>query len=196
MRASTVIVLGLSGAAFAYVATRAVEEGGISEAFDAIQSDIEEIVGPIERLVERFEGWSPTPYKDEAGLWTIGYGHLIKQGDGFWHPEWNPDGIQEIDRVAGAALLASDMRDAENAVTNSVKVPLTENQRAALVSLAFNIGSGAFAGSTLVKKLNAGDFDGAASEFPVWNKVRVNGTLTVSNGLAKRRAAEREIFLA
>lgn len=196
MQTRTFFLLAISGAAFAYVATRAVQEGGIEEGFAAIEKDIEAVTGPIERLVERFEGWSETPYLDEAGLWTIGYGHLIVAGDGYWHPEHNPDGIKKIDRAQGAAQLAKDMRTAENAVSQYVTVPITENQRAALVSLAFNIGAGAFGGSTLVKKLNAGDVAGAAEQFKVWNKVTKDGTLVASAGLTSRRATERETFLS
>lgn len=196
MRASTVFIFGVSCAAAFYVATRSVQKGGFIDGLQAIEEDIASVTGPIERLVVRFEGWSSTPYRDQAGLWTIGYGHLIVAGDGFYHPELNPDGIREIDRVQGSALLAADMRTAENAVTKYVIVPITENQRAALVSLAYNIGAGAFGSSTLVKKLNAGDVQGAAEQFDVWNKVKQNGILVASDDLTKRRALEKETFLA
>jgi lysozyme len=73
--------------------------------------------------------------------------------------------------------------------------PLTQSQFDALVSLTFNIGGGEFAKSTLLGNLNSGDLAGAAEQFPVWNKVRVDGVLQVSEGLVIRRAEERCTFL-
>jgi len=95
------------------------------------------------------------------------------------------------------ALYIADTARAQQAVNIAVAVPLTDSQNAALVSLAYNIGATAFANSTLVKKLNLGDYEGAADQFLVWNKVRdENNVLVVSAGLVKRRKREQEIFLA
>ena len=86
---------------------------------------------------------------------------------------------------------AHDLKRFESSVNNLVKVPLTQNQFDALVSLTYNIGSGNFASSTLLKKLNAKDYQGAADQFPRWNKAKGK----VLNGLTRRRAAERALFL-
>ena len=79
----------------------------------------------------------------------------------------------------------------EKTVNDLVKVPLTQNQFDALVSLTYNIGTGAFEKSTLLKKLNTGDYQGAADQFTVWNK----GGGKVLQGLVNRRAKEKEVFL-
>jgi lysozyme len=71
---------------------------------------------------------------------------------------------------------------------------LNENQRIALASLIFNIGSGAFSGSTLLKKLNEKDYNGASLQFPMWNKSRVNNVLLPNPVLTKRRFEEQFIF--
>lgn len=84
-----------------------------------------------------------------------------------------------------------DLKEFENTVNTSVKVPLTQNQYDALVSLSYNIGSSAFKNSTLLKKLNSGDYKGAAEQFLVWNKVNSKKV----QGLVNRREAERNLFI-
>ena len=84
-----------------------------------------------------------------------------------------------------------DLAKFEKTVNESVTVPLTQNQFDALVSLTYNIGSGAFNNSTLLKKLNKGDYQGAADQFLVWNKAGGK----VMKGLVRRREAERALFL-
>jgi lysozyme len=76
-------------------------------------------------------------------------------------------------------------------VDSIVKVTLSDEQKAALISFAYNVGQTALKGSTLLKKLNAGDIEGAANEFPRWNKAAGK----VMNGLTKRREGERALFL-
>ena len=83
------------------------------------------------------------------------------------------------------------MKEFESTVNTSVKAPLTQNQYDALVSLSYNIGSNAFKNSTLLKKLNSGDYKGAAEQFLVWNKVNSKRV----QGLVNRREAERNLFL-
>lgn len=138
-------------------------------------------------IIKQFEGFSLKPYKDSAGRWTVGYGHLLRPNEP----------IAPITQARADELLEQDMKNARDAVT-AVKIPLTENQHAALVSLAFNIGAAAFRNSTLVKKLNARDFAGAADEFPRWNKITdpATGQKIQSAGLSNRRAQEKEIFTA
>ena len=150
------------------------------------------------RLVKYFEGLSLTVYQDEAGLWTIGWGHLVKPGDPY-HP-YGP--VTEITQEQADALLAQDMASARSIVAQFVTVPLTGNQRAALESLVFNVGPGnpgvrdgivwlkSGQPSTLLRKLNAGDYAGAATEFGRWNMAGGQ----VSNGLIARRATERQTF--
>lgn len=132
-------------------------------------------------LIKRFEGLRLTAYKCPAGVWTIGYGHT--------------SGVREGDRCTGEqaeAWLAADVLESERAVDYLVKVPLTDNQRGALVSLVFNVGGGNFTASTLLKKLNAGDYAGAAAEFRRWNKAGGK----VLPGLTTRRQAEAALFLS
>jgi lysozyme len=125
-------------------------------------------------------------YPDAGGRLTIGWGHLIQPGE-----DWlkDPRGIT-IDQAE--TLLSQDIARVESAIDSLVTVPLTANQRDALISLIFNIGIGAFSASTLLKKLNAGDYEGAAVEFPRW---KYAGGVE-SAGLLARRAAEQSVFLA
>lgn len=190
MRARVLLVGAVVGGLAAYLFARQV----VPDRLEVVEMSLRAGLG---ELLARFEGFSSTPYQDQAGLWTIGFGHLIVPGDGFWHPVHNPAGAREITVEEARELKALDAAEALDAVSRCVRVPLTENQRDALVSLAYNIGAGAFCSSTLVKKLNAGDYVGAAEWFAPWNKVRDpdTGDLVVSAGLTKRRAQEREIFL-
>lgn len=131
-------------------------------------------------LIKRFEGVRLNAYLDSVGIPTIGVGHIagVKMGDTVT--------MQEADD-----MLSADLRDSEDAVNMNTRIDLTQNQFDALVSLTFNIGGGAFSRSTLLKRLNAGDIQGAADQFLVWN--RAGGRRI--QGLANRRAAERELFL-
>ncbi len=137
------------------------------------------------RFVTDAEGFSATPYRD-AGGWSIGYGHYMG----------TTPSLQYVDEMGALRLLESDMTSAQNAVNSRVHVQLTQNQFDALTSLAYNIGAGNFGGSTLVQLLNAGDYAGAADQFGVWNKARIDGTLVVVPALVARRASERDLFLS
>lgn len=190
-RVSRVLFFAGFGGLLAYLVSRQVAPDKIGELEMSVSSKLGE-------LLARFEGFSDKPYLDQAGRWTIGFGHLIVPGDGFWHPQHNPTGIEFISVEDARALKEQDAATAINAVESCVFVPLTENQRNALVSLAYNIGASAFCGSSVVRALNAGDVEGAADAFRAWNKVRDpdTGALVVSAGLVKRREQERELFLA
>lgn len=133
-------------------------------------------------LVKSFEGLSLKVYKDAVGLPTIGYGHLIKKGEVF-----TTISLQEAED-----LLRKDLKQFEEGVSTSVKVALTQNQFDALVSFAFNLGMGNLNSSTLLKKLNAGDVQGASLEFVRWNRA---GNKILA-GLTRRRLAEKELFLS
>jgi lysozyme len=132
-------------------------------------------------LIKRFEGLRLTAYKCPAGVYTIGYGHTngVQRG-------------QRCTELQAELWLMDDLREAEQAVDYLTRVPLTDNQRGALVSFVFNVGGGNFAASTLLKKLNAGDYAGAASEFARWNKTGGK----ILPGLTTRRQAEAVLFLS
>jgi lysozyme len=140
-------------------------------------------------LIKQFEGVKLDAYPDPAtgaAPWTIGYGHT--------GPEVRP-GLRWTQAQADQALLA-DVARFERDVTQLVTVVISQNQFDALVSFAYNVGSDIDADniaeglgdSTLLHKLNAGDVEGAAAEFPKWNKQKLPG-------LTRRRAAERDLFL-
>lgn len=135
-------------------------------------------------LTKHFEGCSLTAYQDQAGVWTIGYGHTqgVTKGDIC---------TQEL----ADAWLETDIQAARLAIKACVDVEVSQCQFDALSDFIFNLGAWVFHSSTLLKKLNAGDYAGAADEFLRWNKVRINGVLTVSAGLTRRREAERKMFL-
>ena len=129
-----------------------------------------------------YEGLGLEAYLDSANIWTIGYGTIIRNG-----VKVKKGDTCTIEQAK--AYMASDLKSFEAAV-NKVKVPLNQNQYDALVSLTYNIGVNAFANSTLLKKLNAQDYKGAAAQFVVWNKVKGR----ILQGLVNRRAKERKLF--
>ena len=134
------------------------------------------------RLVQEFEGCRLDAYRCPAGIPTIGYGATgpdIRMG-----MVWTQEQADE--------RLAEDLARFAAGVERLVQVDLTDNQFAAIVSFAFNVGLGALRDSTLLRKLNAGDYLGAADQLPRWNK----GGGRVLAGLTRRRAAERGLFLA
>lgn len=140
-------------------------------------------------LIKAHEGLRLEAYPDPAHGWavpTVGYGHTTAAG---------PPKVERGMRIteAGATeILRADLRKFERYVQDAVKVPLNQNQFDALVSFTFNLGPGNLRKSTLLRKLNARDYAGAADQFLVWNKAGGK----VLNGLTKRRAAERALFLA
>ena len=144
-------------------------------------------------LIKSFESCRLKAYPDPGTggePWTIGWGHTGR--------EVKP-GLIWTQQQADKALI-EDLMQFEQDVNDLVKVNINQNQFDALVSFAFNVGSDidddtlaeGLGDSTLLKKLNAGDYHGAADEFPKWNKSD-GKTLT---GLIRRRAAERELFLS
>lgn len=145
----------------------------------------------IERLrtfIEKHEGRKNYAYKDTAGKWTIGVGHLIKLPSEEWML------TQMLGEKQINDLFEKDIQTAQNAVKRLVKVPLTDGQKIALISFVFNLGEGNFQTSTLLSKLNRKDYEGAANEFPKWVNSRVNGVLTFTQGLYNRRIDEQKIF--
>jgi lysozyme len=147
------------------------------------------------KLIARFEGWRATPYNDPSGYSTVGYGHLIARRNvnaadrrGIWVKGQDHAGV--LTPAEGLALLRQDASIASAVVQSSVKVPLTQNQRDALIAFTFNVGTGAFKDSTLLRKLNHKDYRGAASEFGTWTH---SGGRELP-GLVTRRKAEAALF--
>lgn len=144
----------------------------------------------IKELVSREEGLRLTVYQDQAGKWTIGYGHLIKPGEKFY--PYGP--IKTITREEADKIFAQDIAEAEACVKNNVHVPLTENQYAALVSFVFNVGCNAFRQSTLRRYLNARD-PRAADEFKKWvYATKPSGEKIWLTSLVNRRLREHQLF--
>lgn len=137
-------------------------------------------------LIKEFEGCKLTAYQDSVGVWTIGYG---------WTQPVDGKPIRAgmtIKQETAERLLKTGLVSYENDVSRLVKVGLTQGQFDALVSFMYNLGSRSLSTSTLLRKLNAGDYAGAADEFLRWNKAGGK----VLNGLTRRREAERALFLS
>ena len=145
-------------------------------------------------LLKQWEGFKLNVYNDSAGLPTIGVGHLITQSE-------RNSGSIVIDGVAvkyagGLTqqqvldLLSQDVKPAEQSVNNGVKVPLDQNQFDALVSFTFNVGGGAFAGSTLLKVLNQQQYTEVPNQFLRWTKAGGK----VVQGLVNRRHNEIKLW--
>ena len=100
-----------------------------------------------------------------------------------------------VTEAEGEAMFAAELAKCEAAVTRLVTVDLNQNEFDALVSFVYNCGEGALQRSTILKRLNKNDREGAAKAFHAWNKARVNGKLTVLRGLTSRRASEAALFL-
>ena len=137
-------------------------------------------------LIKEFEGFSATPYKCPAGIWTIGYG-ATKDREG------NPVTINHPDVTDKQAteLLKKDIIEAEKAVKDLTSTPLCQFQFDALVSFCYNLGYGSYESSTLRKMVNNRDFDKASEEFARW----IYAAGKPLDGLIKRRAAEAALFM-
>lgn len=135
-------------------------------------------------FIKQRELLSLVVYYDSAGLPTIGYGHLIKSGERY----------TKITKEQAEELLSKDSQVGVLAINQLVKVDINQSQFDALASFIFNVGVTAFRNSTLLKKLNAGDFEAAKKEFSRWDKVTINGQKVSNNGLAYRRKLESELW--
>lgn len=132
------------------------------------------------KLTEQFEGLRLSAYQDQVGVWTIGYGHT--------GADVTPD--LTITQAQAEQLLLDDVGSASKCVNGCVTVALTQDEFNALVDFVFNLGAGAFQGSTLLRDLNGGDFAGAAAQFDAWDHA---GGAVVA-GLLRRRQAETALF--
>lgn len=134
-------------------------------------------------FIKREEGERLLAYPDSVGVWTIGVGHTgtvdgkpIAKG-------------MTITPAQSTSLLLGDLAWVESAINGNVKVPLTQNQYDALCSFVFNVGRTAFVNSTLLKKLNAKDYQGAADQLLQWKRAG-----KIADLLLPRRKRERELF--
>jgi lysozyme len=137
-------------------------------------------------LIKEFEGFEEKAYRDPVGILTIGYGTTKAAGVGI-----DPQLGMTITQDDAERYLQLAVQKFAAKIEDMIDVPVTDNQFGALVSLAYNIGPSALAKSTVMKRLNAGDYQGAADAFAMWNKAGGK----VLAGLTRRRAAERALFL-
>ncbi|OTG87179.1 lysozyme [Acinetobacter sp. ANC 4558] len=135
-------------------------------------------------LIREFEGFRANAYLDSAGIWTIGFGTIkingkpVKKGD-------------TCTKEQAEQWLKLDCLWVDACLDKYITIVVTQNQFDALASLVYNIGETAFKSSTLLTKLNAGDFKAAADNFDRW----VNAGGKRLQGLVNRRAKEKELFL-
>ncbi len=141
-------------------------------------------------IIKLFEGFRASPYLDSGGIPTIGYGTILY-----------PDGSKvtmgdpAITDAEATSYLSFQMSQKSAQIAPLLQKPASLHQAAAMLSLTYNIGSGAFQGSTVLRLFNAGDIPGSADAFLMWDKATVDGKLVVVQGLLNRREQERTIFL-
>jgi len=133
-------------------------------------------------LTKKFEGLRLAAYQDQVGVWTIGYGHTGREVHG---------GLAITEEHADV-LLESDIASAVACVNRAVTAEISQCQFDALVDFVFNLGCARLLGSTLLRHVNAGEFDLAAAQFPLWDHA---GGVVVP-GLLARRNAEMSLFLS
>ncbi|HEY2070240.1 MAG TPA: lysozyme [Rhizomicrobium sp.] len=146
-------------------------------------------------IIKQFEGFRGAPYKDSAGIPTIGYGTIL------YPPA--PQGTGKSVTMGDAPVTddqATQFLSYEMSLKSAQIAPLftrmpSLHQAAAMLSLTYNIGTGAFKSSTVLRQFNAGNFPESADAFLMWDKATVNGQKVVVDGLHNRRVQERTIFL-
>jgi lysozyme len=135
-------------------------------------------------LIRRFEGFRASAYRDAAGIWTIGFGHTSAAGA----PHVRPG--MKISRKEAEQILARDVSLFARGVRELLDVELGDCQFSALVSFAYNVGLAAFRGSSVLRAVNAGQFQAVPGLMVLW--VKAGGK--VVPGLVARRAAEATLF--
>lgn len=135
-------------------------------------------------LIKGYEGLRMSAHYTPNEEWTVGYGHTASARHGLSVTEGDAE-----------RLLRQDVQPIEKLIADTVRAPLNQNEHDAIVSLVFNIGEENWKRSTVLRKLNEGDKLGAARAFEMWSKARVNGELVSLDGLVRRRAAEKSLFL-
>ena len=137
-------------------------------------------------LVKEFEGLRLTAYADPVGIWTIGYGTTARANVGI-----TPKPGMKITQDWAEFYLERAVNNFAAGMLSQIHKPINENEFGAFVSLAYNIGPSAFAGSSALRHFNAGDKVAAANAILLWNKAGGK----VLAGLVRRREAERKLFL-
>jgi lysozyme len=155
----------------------------VSRSTDTVITTAEKARGIAVSFLRDAEAFVGEAYQDIAGVWTVGFGTVVGK-----------PGVTMSRDEAEIRMLA-DIRNVERVIDAQVKVPLNSNQRAALISFVYNIGVGAFSKSTLLRMLNARNYQGAADQLLVWNKITKSNRKVFSQGLANRRDKERKLFL-
>jgi len=135
-------------------------------------------------IIKESEGLKLAAYQ-YAGQWLIGYGHSATAKPGM-----------TITEAQAEDLLRQDLGVCEKAIADAVTVPVSSNEFSAMASLCYNIGWQNFAASSVVRRLNAGDRQGAADAFLMWTKGTVNGERVSLPHLEVRRQREKELFLS
>jgi lysozyme len=141
-------------------------------------------------IIKQFEGFRASPYLDSIGKPTIGYGTIQ-------YPNGTAVTMKDaaVTEDQAEVYLKYEMGLKSAAIAPLLAQLATLHQAAAMLSLAYNIGTGAFQGSTVLRKFNAGDIAAAADAFLMWDKGTVNGQKVVIPGLLNRRTQERTLFL-
>jgi lysozyme len=146
-------------------------------------------------VIKQFEGFRAAPYKDSAGIATIGYGTILypppPQGTGKSVTMSDP----AVTDDQATQFLSYQMSLKSSEIAPAFTRMPTLHQAAAMLSLTYNIGSSAFKSSTVLRQFNAGNFQQSADAFLMWDKATVNGQKVVVDGLHNRRTQERTIFL-
>lgn len=140
-------------------------------------------------LIKEYEGLKLTAYLCPTGVPTIGWGHTrtVTRAD--------VNAQRRITEAEAERLLQEDLMTFERGVLSACTIAPNQHQFDAFVSLAYNIGVGAFQRSTALRRHNEGDFDSAANAIEMWNKGTINGQRQVLRGLVRRRAAEKALYL-
>ncbi len=140
-------------------------------------------------LIKAWEGLRTTAYIDPVGKLTIGYGTTNDAGVGTITKG------MKITAERAEEMLVDSLPKYEAGVMRALKRSPNDNQFSAMVSFAYNVGEGAFAGSSVCKLFNAGNVQGAADALRLWKYGTVGGKKVVLDGLVNRREAERQLFL-
>ena len=146
-----------------------------------------EVSASGQKFLCSWEACSLTPYQDIAGNWTVGWGHKMEPTDP--HVAITQD---EAD-----VLLQHELLTLADTLTSFIEVEVTQSEFDALADFSYNAGVGAFESSTVLRRLNVSDMQGAADALLLWNKARdtATGKLVVNAGLSRRRTSERDLFL-
>ncbi len=163
-------------------------QGHIIASNDLTAYNSDRVLPATINLVKEHEGFRSSAYIDTSGLPVIGYGQSKINGQTVRMGQY-------ISQTQADTALAQELHYVQRLVLASVQVKLTPHQLGALTSLVYNAGTRVIKQSTLSRKLNAGDYQGAAQEFVRWNKANQGGMLVAMPGLTKRRVAEQNMFL-